>query len=30
MAVANQAKVDGLINIGGRRLNGNEFVAAVE
>jgi hypothetical protein len=30
MAVANQAKVDGLINIGGRKLKGNEFVAAVE
>ena len=30
MAVANQAKVDGLVNIGGRRLKGNEFVAAVE
>jgi len=30
MAVANQTKVDGLINIGGRKLKGNEFVAAVE
>lgn len=30
MAVANQAKVDGLLNIGGRKLKGNKFVAAVE
>jgi hypothetical protein len=30
MAVASQAKVDGLLNIGGRKLKGNEFVAAVE
>jgi len=30
MAVATKEQVDGLVNIGGRRLKGNEFVAAVE
>jgi len=30
MAVASQAQVDGLINIGGRTLKGNEYIAAVE
>ena len=30
MAVASQAKVDGLINIGGRKLNGSEYIASVE
>lgn len=30
MAVANQAKVDALINVGGRSLMGSEYVAAVE
>jgi hypothetical protein len=30
MAVATKAQVEGLVNIGGRRLKGNEFVAAVE
>jgi hypothetical protein len=30
MAVATKEQVEGLVNIGGRRLKGNEFVAAVE
>jgi hypothetical protein len=30
MAVATKEQVDGLVNIGGRKLKGNEFVAAVE
>ena len=30
MAVATKEQVDGLVNIGGRRLKGSEFVAAVE
>jgi hypothetical protein len=30
MAVASQAQVDGLINIGGRKLKGSEYIAAVE
>jgi hypothetical protein len=30
MAVATKEQVDGLFNIGGRRLKGNEFVASVE
>ena len=30
MAVATKEQVDGLVNIGGRRLKGNEFIAAVE
>jgi len=30
MAVASQAQVDGLINIGGRTLKGSEYIAAVE
>jgi hypothetical protein len=30
MAVATKEQVEGLVNIGGRRLKGNEFIAAVE
>lgn len=30
MAVATKEQVEGLVNIGGRRLKGNEFVASVE
>jgi hypothetical protein len=30
MAVANQAQVDALINVGGRNLTGSEYIAAVE
>jgi len=30
MAVATKEQVEGLVNIGGRRLKGNEFVAAIE
>jgi hypothetical protein len=30
MAVATKEQVEGLVNIGGRKLKGNEFVAAVE
>jgi hypothetical protein len=30
MAVANQAQVDALINVGGRNLTGSEYIAAVQ
>jgi hypothetical protein len=30
MAVATKEQVEGLVNIGGRKLKGNEFIAAVE